>query len=57
MDSATIPTLSATMVNNYMSESKTTKVVPDLNKCKQVFLTGATGFFGAHLLFELLTII
>ena len=54
MDSATIPTLSATMVNNYMSESKTTKVVPDLNKCKQVFLTGATGFFGAHLLFELL---
>ena len=42
------------MVNNYMSESKTTKVVPDLNKCKQVFLTGATGFFGAHLLFELL---
>eukprot|EP00041_Stephanoeca_diplocostata_P019927 m.436485 g.436485 ORF g.436485 m.436485 type:complete len:691 (-) comp21425_c0_seq6:779-2851(-) len=33
---------------------RTALVVPPLNACRQVFLTGATGFFGAFLLCELL---
>ena len=53
LDSAKVPTIPS----SYASlESKTSsKITPSLELCNQIFLTGASGYFGAHLLYELLT--
>ena len=46
-----------TIPSSYASlQSKTSsKITPSLELCNQIFLTGASGYFGAHLLYELLT--